>query len=192
MRIEEAATARSAPSARVPGRGGRSKLRSGPPSARSAAPRPPASAPARGRARLRFARASPSKNPSGSARPYRASTAAAKESRFLPTPRAKASSAVAGRSAAVRHSARIRAKMTSLSTRTPSQSKMTRFGTGRLSLASPRVGQVSRRLRQRRIECDLVHTNQVIYSVTVEPASRRTKARPCTACARMSDICLSA
>src|SRR5271170_5762660 len=80
-----------------------------------------------------------SKNPSGNARPYRVSTAAVKESRFLPKPRTKASLAVAGRSAAVRHSARMRAKMTSLSTRTPSQSKMTRFGTGRLFLAAPPV-----------------------------------------------------
>ena len=129
----KSAAARSAPDARAPAAGGRSRRRSAPPATSSAIPRPPASASARARGQAQSRSRIASKNPSGRTRPKRASTAAVRVSRFLPKPSSKASAAVAGNAASVRHSPSTRAKMISLSTRTPSQSKMTRSDTRSLS-----------------------------------------------------------
>src|SRR6266446_1825227 len=87
-----------------------------------------------------------SKNSSESGRPKRLSTAAQRVARFLPKPRARASSVVAGKFASTRHSPSTRANISSLSTSTPSQSKITRSGTRRLRSATrhPREKRGSR------------------------------------------------
>jgi hypothetical protein len=77
-----------------------------------------------------------SRNASGNARANRVATAAESVTRFVPKPSVMASSSVVEKSTAVRHSARTRAKVSSLSTRTPSQSKIVRPGTRSLSLQS--------------------------------------------------------
>ena len=110
-------------------RGDAARARSTP----SAIRRPRRSASVRVRGRVRCARASLRKSPPATPAhsglpPRRSGCRGSCQSRAT-----RASSAVAGKSASVRHSPSTRAKIVSLSTRTPSQSKMTRSATCRPS-----------------------------------------------------------